>query len=55
MPAPVLGPCGGPNQPACPPTPAIQINPNPIVVETSDGQKYVVSEDEDDQGENEQE
>lgn len=26
MPAPVLGPCGGPNQPACPPTPAASTN-----------------------------
>jgi hypothetical protein len=45
---PVIGPCGGQGQPACPPTPAIQINEYPVVVQTSDGQKHVVQEVEDD-------
>lgn len=48
MPKPVIGPCGGPNQPACPPVPAIQINEYPVVVVDSEGQKHVVSETSDD-------
>ena len=48
MPKPVVGPCGGPGQPACPPVPAIQINEFPAVIETSDGQKHVVTEEDDD-------
>lgn len=48
MPGPKIGPCGGVGQPACPPVPALQINEEPIVIETSDGQKYVVEEDDND-------
>lgn len=47
MPAPVIGPCGQPGQPACPPTPAIQVNPGDVI--EYKGKKFVVHED---QGEN---
>jgi len=51
MPKPVIGPCGGAGQPACPPQPAIKINEYPVVVEDSDGQKHVIQEGDDDDGE----
>ena len=28
MPKPIVFPCGGENQPACPPTPAVEKDPN---------------------------
>jgi hypothetical protein len=51
MPKPVVGPCGGAGQPACPPQPAIQINNYPVVIETSDGQKHVVQQEDGDDDE----
>jgi len=47
MPKPIIKPCGGEGQEACPPVPALQINEFPAVIETSDGQKHVVTEEED--------
>jgi hypothetical protein len=48
MPKPIVTPCGGEGQPACPPTPATPVNLGDVVV--IDGQNYVVA-NEDEQGE----
>lgn len=47
MPGPKVMPCGGPGQPSCPPENAIAVNIGQVL-ETPDGQKHVVVEDDDD-------
>lgn len=44
MPGPVIGPCGGTGQPACPPTPAISVNPGDVI--EFKGKKYRIDEEE---------
>jgi hypothetical protein len=48
MPRPVPWPCGGPNQPACPPVNTIKINTGDVI--EHNGQKFIIQEHEDESG-----